>query len=80
MMQNGNSQNVTEPDFRKKNFFGQIWAQNSPKWPKIWVFWTLLEILSFVFSDFLHNDTKWKCPKCDKVRFLKKNFFGPKMA
>ena len=80
MMQNGNSQNVTEPDFQKKIFFGQIWAQNSPKWPEIWVFWTFLEILSFVFSDFMHNDAKWQCPKCDRARFSKKKFFPAENA
>ena len=47
MMQNGNAQNVTEPDFRKKIFL---------KYPGKPVFWHFPEILSLVFSDFSHKD------------------------
>ena len=54
MMQNGNAQNVTEPDFRKKKFGANL----GQKLPKNRVFWTLYKIGSLIFSDFLHNDTK----------------------
>ena len=45
MMQNGNAQNVTEPDFRKKIHFRS-------KMPEKTVFGNFLEISSLVFSDF----------------------------
>ena len=52
MMQNGDAQNVTEPDFWKKIFPGE----NAGNMPEITVFWTFLKILSLVFCDFLLKD------------------------
>ena len=52
MMQNGDIQKVTEPDFGKKNFP----AENAGNMPEKPVFWHLFEISSLVFSDFLHKD------------------------
>ena len=75
LMQNGNFQNVMEPDFRK-TFFPVENAGNMPEKP---VFWHFLEISSLVFSDFLLKDAYQQCPKHGRVRFLKKIFFWPKM-
>ena len=52
MMQNGDTYKVTEPDFRKKNFL----AKNTGNMAEKPVFRHFLEILSLVFSDFLHKD------------------------
>ena len=43
------------------------------------VFWHFLEILSLVFSDFLHKDAHQQCLKHRRVRFSRKIFFRPKM-
>ena len=61
-----------EPDFWK-NFF---WANLGPKWPKIWVFWTFLEILSFVFFWFLAQWYKMMIPKKWRSPIFDKNFLG----
>ena len=63
MMQNGNGQNVTEPDFRKK--LGQ-------KLPKNRVFWTLCKIASLVFSDFWQKDRVQGTLKCGRNNFSRK--------
>ena len=74
-VQNGNAQNVTEPDFRKKKF----WANLGPKVPKNRVFWTFFKICSLVFPDFLYEDEELIVKK----KFFEKKFFwanfGPKM-
>ena len=51
-MQNGNSKNVTEPDFWKKISS----AENAGNMPEKQVFWHFLGISSFVFPDFLHQN------------------------
>ena len=52
LTQNDNVQNVTEPDFWKKYFSGRKCRKCAGKTG----FWHFLEILSSVFSDFLHKD------------------------
>ena len=52
LTQNDYVQNVTEPDFFKKNFP----AENAGNMPEKPVFWHFLEVLLLVFSDFLHQD------------------------
>ena len=46
---------VTDADFRKKNPLGLFLAQNGPKSTQNEFFWTLKEIESLIFSDFLHE-------------------------
>ena len=74
MMQNGNAQNVTEPDFRKKNFLGKF----GQKLPKNRFFWTLCKIASLNFFDFLHKCSGQGPLKSDRNSFFQKNFFGCK--
>ena len=45
-------------DLSEKIPLGRFWpkrAQNGPKWTQNEVFWTLKEIESLFFSDFLHE-------------------------
>ena len=51
--ENGNVQNVTEPDFRKTYFSGRKCRKYAGK---TGFFWHFLEISSFVFLDFLLKD------------------------
>ena len=71
-MQNGNAQNVTEPDFRKKKIFGTNLGQ---KQPKNRVFWTLCKITSLVFSDFWQKDRGQGCLKGGWSNFSPENFY-----
>ena len=70
-VQNGNAQNVTEPDFRKKFFLGKF----GPKLPKNRVFWTLCKIASLVFSDFWQKNRVQGTLKCGRNNLSLKIFF-----
>ena len=71
-MQNGNVQNVTEPDFRKKFISGRICRKNL-------AFWHFLEVSSLVFSWFFC--TKMRISNAQNMTesdFLEKFFSGRK--
>ena len=43
------------------------------------VFLEFLDLYFIIFHEILHIDAKWQYIKCDGARFLKNNFFRPKM-
>ena len=70
MMQNGDAQNVTEPDFRKKIFSGR----KCRKYAGNHGFWTFLKILSLFFCDFLLKDAYLLYIGYNGIRFSWKIF------
>ena len=73
-MQNGNAQNVTEPDFRKNSFPAEN-AENMPEKP---VFWQFLEISSFFFLIFCSKMRIKNAQNMTESNFREKFFYGRK--